>query len=404
MSANQNNNYTIEHYSHDHDEGLAVMWNESDDQWPGTLTNGVPMTAERWGDWMDKEVSLMRLVVVQDNGPIVGFGSLWDSTDRKGESCYVDLLNVHPEHQGRSLCRRMLTQIIDYATDQGYVHVTLGTWTSNLKAVPLYKKTGFYWRPDTSVYMENYIPALRKMPVLVDFFQRSDWYQDYDRALELIEDNERHPKTGDMKIYIYRWKNHAGETIEAIIDRQSQQLCGLETPDFAVYARVDETKPAMGLTYDIIWSITNKQAHPLSIDLDIAGDEGIHVATDSSIALNLGANETKERRSTYCCSPNAPKIDLSRWQAKPMPAVRAKLKIAETELTLGVGLLYQKPVELSCHPDVVSGLLGQSQTVLVQVQNRLAERIQGQLDLQMDASTETNVAAKPDSVDPNFRF
>lgn len=144
----------------------------------------------------------------------------------------------------------LLTQMIDYATDQGYGHVTIGTWTSNLKAVPLYKKTGLYWRPNTSVYMENFIPAVRQMPMLTSFFKQSGWYQNYDRTLEQIEDDERHPKTGEMKVYIYRWVNSEGKIIEAIIDRQSQQLCGLETPGFAAYTRVDEAKPAMGLTYD----------------------------------------------------------------------------------------------------------------------------------------------------------
>ena len=63
MSKDLKTSYTIEHYTHDHDPGLATMWNESDDQWPGTFTQGVPMTGERWGEWMDRETALMRLVV-----------------------------------------------------------------------------------------------------------------------------------------------------------------------------------------------------------------------------------------------------------------------------------------------------------------------------------------------------
>jgi hypothetical protein len=39
--------YTIRPYVPADDAGLAVMWNESDDQWPGTFTEGVPMTEER---------------------------------------------------------------------------------------------------------------------------------------------------------------------------------------------------------------------------------------------------------------------------------------------------------------------------------------------------------------------
>ncbi|MEM7125554.1 MAG: GNAT family N-acetyltransferase [Chloroflexota bacterium] len=386
--------YTIEQYTHDYDPGLAVMWNESDHEWPGSFTDGVPMTAERWGESMDKEVALMRLVVVQENGPIVGFGSLWDSNDRKGESCYVDLLNVHPAHQGRSLCRRMLTQMIDFATEQGYVQVTLGTWTANLKALPLYKKTGFFWRPDTSVYMENFIPAVRQLPILVEFFQQADWYQDYDRTLDQVEDEERHPKTGEMKVYINRWtranNGEYGETIEAIFDRQSQQLCGLDTPDLAAYARIDETKPAMGLSYDVIWSITNKRERPVNVSLEIGADEGINIRSESTIALRLNAGENQLVRSTYCVTSDAPKVEVNKWHPKPMPSVRANVTVDGTAFSLSAGLHYQKPIEVTYHPDVLNGLPGQKQTVLVQIQNYLTEKISGQLTLRLDSNNDGN--------------
>ena len=38
--------YTIRPYDPADNASLAVMWNESDDQWPGTFTGGVPMTEE----------------------------------------------------------------------------------------------------------------------------------------------------------------------------------------------------------------------------------------------------------------------------------------------------------------------------------------------------------------------
>jgi len=98
--------YTIRPYTSNDNAALALMWNESDDQWPGTFNEGVPMTEERVRDWMDKESSLVRLVVEdKSDGCIVGFGSLWEDSGDK-DTCYVHLLNVHPAHQKRSLARR----------------------------------------------------------------------------------------------------------------------------------------------------------------------------------------------------------------------------------------------------------------------------------------------------------
>ena len=71
-----NPNYTIRPYTRADNAALAVMWNESDDQWPGTFTGGVPFTAERMREWMDREVGLSILVVDESTrGCIVGYGA-----------------------------------------------------------------------------------------------------------------------------------------------------------------------------------------------------------------------------------------------------------------------------------------------------------------------------------------
>jgi hypothetical protein len=80
----------IEPYSHPHDAGLAEMWNASDQQWPGGFTRGVPFTAERKANWMDKQTTLVRLVAITPDGAIVGYGSLWDEPSQLGRSAYND--------------------------------------------------------------------------------------------------------------------------------------------------------------------------------------------------------------------------------------------------------------------------------------------------------------------------
>ncbi|NJN81320.1 MAG: GNAT family N-acetyltransferase [Caldilineaceae bacterium] len=171
--------YTIRPYAPVDNAGLAVMWNESDDRWPGTFNGGVPMTEARVAEWMEREVSLMRLVVQEKTtDAIVGYGSLWEEKTRP-DTCYVDLLNVHPGHQGRSLARRMLTDMVDWATEQGYDRMTIGTWSANLYAMPLYKKVGYFWVPDTQVFMESFVPAIRRLAIAQPFFAKHDWYRTY---------------------------------------------------------------------------------------------------------------------------------------------------------------------------------------------------------------------------------
>ncbi len=375
----QHPEYRIEPYTHAHDTGLAVMWNASDQQWPGGFTKGVRMTAERVADWMDKQVTVLRLVVSAPSGEVVGYGSLWDEPSQPGRSCYVDLLNVHPDYQGRSLCRRMLMQMVDTATEQGYQRMSIGTWSSNLKAVPLYKKVGFFWKPNTTVLMENYIPLLRQLPILRDFFAQTDWYADYDRELQQIEDKQQHAKTGEMEVYICRWRRANSEWIEAVIDRKAQTLTGLETGEFAVYTHVAESKPAQGIRYPITWEVTNKRSTLMRVQLAATGDT--HIQIDHTSDFILAPGETRTITSSYRCAGDAPHLEIWQWRPKPTPQIKSLLVLDEEELALGTGLHYEPAANISLHPSPVTLMPGVAQTVLVQVKNHLKQPMQGELQV-----------------------
>ena len=354
--------YIIRPYDPADNASLAVMWNESDDQWPGTFTKGVPMTEEIVRDWIEKETCLMRLVVEakvadEPDGKIVGYGTLWESAGQQN-TCYVALLNVHPTHQKRSLARRMLTQMVDWATDNGYARVTIETWPANLKSVPLYKKVGFFWTPDTDVYMANYIPTIRQLDVGQKFFERHDWYTTFRRELNQVEDDQRHPATGDMKVFIFRWEEK-GEWLEAVVDRQAQALTGLETADFAAHAIVDESEPAQGIAYPVRWRIANKRSEPVNVSVLADGESSIELNHRAS--FRLGAGEERVIETVVTCAVDAPRLDPDK--GKPAPKIKTTLVIGGEVVELGTGLRYRPAVAFTTEPEFPSLLPGRSQVI-----------------------------------------
>ena len=380
-----NQEYTLEPYSPEHNAGLAVMWNESDDQWPGTWTGGVPMTTERVAQWMDEEICLLKLVVKQRNGRIVGFGNLRDQPGREGHTCYVAVLNIHPDHQGRSLCRRMLTQMVDYATDYGYERMTIGTWPANIKSVPLYKKVGFHWKPNTDVLMEDYVPGIRALPVLDGFFAESDWYQDFRRELKQEPDDQRHPQMGETKVYLYRWE-HGERFVEAVVDRAAQALTGLETEAFALFARVENNEPVQGLPYEISWQITNRCRAPLPVRIYASADEGIDLDCRETYfhgrhTWTVAPGETRTIASQFVCAPAAPKIKLAGWQPKAVPGIHSRVILGNDEIPLVTGLHYHPIVEVSLHPETPVLAPGRTTELLVQLQNWLDQPLIGTLHI-----------------------
>jgi GNAT superfamily N-acetyltransferase len=377
------------------------MWNESDDQWPGTFNEGVPMTEEKVRDWMDKEACLMRLVVQErDNGKIVGYGSLWETPGRD-DSCYVELLNVHPEHQKRSLARRMLAQMVDWAVENNYRRMAISTWPGNLKSVPLYKKVGYFWIPDTAVRMENYIPAVRQLPVAGAFFERHDWYGAFRRELEQVEDDLRHPATGDMKVYIYRWEED-GEFLEAVIDREGQALTGLETTDFAVYAVVGESEPAQGIVYPVCWKVTNKRDEPVDVSVLADGEGSIKLSHRAS--LTLAAGEERVVEATFTCAADAPLPVRN----KPAPKIKTTMVIGggsapgseQCVMELGTGLRYRPAVEIGAEPEFPSLLPGQQKQVHLQLRNRTDRALRGTVKITPQPGLATDWMAREFEVGP----
>jgi GNAT superfamily N-acetyltransferase len=369
--------YMIRPYTSADNTGLAVMWNESDDQWPGTFTGGVPMTAEIVQDWMEKETCLMRFVVEDEtNDSIVGYGSLWESPGRKN-SCYVALLNVHPAHQGRSLARRMLTRMVDWATSHGYHRMTIETWPGNLKSVPLYKKVGFFWVPDTDVYMENYIPAIRRLPVAQRFFERHDWYTTFRRDLKQVEDEQRHPATGDMKVYVFRWEED-GEFLEVVVDRRGQAITGLETEHFAAYAVVDEGEPARGITYPVRWRVVNKRDESVSVSVLADGEPDIELGHRASFDLDAGEERVVE--AAFTCAVDAPRLDPDD-KRKPAPKIRTALVIGGDVVELATGLRHRSAVTVGTEPEIPSLLPGRPRVVHLQLQNRAGCPLSGTVSI-----------------------
>jgi GNAT superfamily N-acetyltransferase len=380
--------FKIETYSDEVAPALAKMWNESDDQWPGTFTRGVPMTAKRIKKWMGEVDYMLNLVVKNGNDKVVAYGNLRDTPNQSGVSCYVPLLNVHPDYQGKSLCRRMLNQMVDLATEKGYKRMTIGTWSGNLKSVPLYKKVGFFWTPGIAVHMENFTPAVRQLPFAKKFFEKADWYRDFTRELNQTEDKMRHPKTGDMEVYICRW-DKGDDFLEAVIDRNGQSITGVETPVFAAHAVVDNSNPAQGFRYGISWCLENRTNAPMTISLMATADEGIDVTYESEVTLAPG--EKRRLESSFVCTVDAPAIDMDeKWEALPRPHIHTHIKTDAFEFALGTGLSYRPAIEISVEPDVISLLPMQERNVLVQMRNRVKRPFYGKLTIQPNSDLVTS--------------
>ena len=350
-------------------EKLARMWNDSDDQWPGTWTQGVPMTAENVREWLAREQAI-DILVWEAGDAIAGYCSLWRRPEEEHVT-YIALLNVAPAYQKLGLARRFLTTYVERVTALGSARLDLDTWSGNLKAVPLYKKCGFFWLPGTSVDMQNYLPAILRLPVARDFFARHDWYTAFQRDLSQVEDDERWE---GIKVFTYRFEAD-GERLTVWVDREARAITAVETDDFLAAAIADELEPARGLTTTLRWRLRNKRAEPLTVTIVASGAPDLRL--DERRTVTLAPGDEQLLTAAVRVAPEA----TGRPAGKAAPAVRSTLVIGGQTLELATGMRPRPAVEISADPEAIALMPGAPRTARLDLINRLGREIQATVSL-----------------------
>lgn len=358
--------YTIREYRRDDPEDarkLAEMWNESDKAWPEGFTHGVPFTAERVQQWLGN-ASRLAIFVVEYGEQIVGYGDLYAQKGQR-EVAYIDLLNVSPSHQGKGLGRDLILTILKRTVELGYKQLTLHTWPGNLQAVPLYKKTGFFWKPDTNVYMQNFMPTILALPIAQKFFARHDWYRTFRRDLSVQPDDQR---WNGVPVYIYEWEVD-GEHLHVTVDREAETVTAIETDYLAVSCSTSCERLAAGLKGTARWEIENRQAQPIMVGVVAHGEEGILLDMQEGAVVRERMVLVREFRLDPQARPSDPD--------RPAPKIRSTLLVDGTPIELGSGVRVLPAVDI---PFNSCGLhVGKPEKVTINLRSYLPFAVRGKL-------------------------
>ncbi len=344
-------------------EGLARMWNESDLAWPGSWTDGVPVTADLVRE-RERSQRLLIVYVAEVDGEVAGYCSFEEGEHGhpRGEG-YLDLLNVNPKYHGHSIGRRLIQATIERSVQEGWKRQTLGTWSANFKAVPAYKKTGHFWTPDSSVWMQNFIPGALQMPVAKPFFERHDWYRCYIREIKQEWDDQRWE---GLKVFTEHWEAD-GESLTIRIDREARAPVAVETDRLAVAAIVGDIEPLAGSAVQIVWRLTNKDTEPLQVFLNAAGDKGL--AIDYRDAFRVEPGQTVERTATVKIDADAP----AKKDDDTAPAVRSLFRLGKDDLELYSGMRPRPPLRVNAVHGDVTVCPGRPEAIRLELHSELAE-------------------------------
>jgi RimJ/RimL family protein N-acetyltransferase len=358
-------------------EAVARMWRGSASAWPGGGPGGGEHSTAARVRQEQRDLNTLATFIAwapdPEGGPerAVGYCSLFEQPS-DASAAYVGILSAHPDWHGQGFGRDLLKAALARTVAAGYTRLDLGTWAGNLKAVPLYKKSGYFWVPDTSVRMQNYLPLIFRLPPAQAFFREADWYRDFRRDLAVRPDEE---KRGKQEVYTYTWERDS-RRLQVVIDRASRGVIALETEGFAVSTTIDDPRLPVGGQREVRWRVENRGSEPLPVSLLAEGEDSVRCTLQSSVTVAdveaWAAPVTAEQ------PPTTPPV------GRPTNRVRSTVVVAGQAIPLNLGTEVVQPVQVTFDATRLSRRWltpGTSHRFSVAATNSLDEAVRGTLRL-----------------------
>jgi L-phenylalanine/L-methionine N-acetyltransferase len=90
--------------------------------------------------------------IYEDDGQAVGMFKLYAHTHRTAHVGYLGGLAIHPNFSGKGYGVKMMSEILAFGKQKGFLRIELSTATTNTRAIALYEKVGF----DREGVLRNY--------------------------------------------------------------------------------------------------------------------------------------------------------------------------------------------------------------------------------------------------------
>jgi hypothetical protein len=244
-----------------------------------------------------------------------------------------------------------------------------------MKAVPLYKKIGLQWVPDTSVYMQNYIPAILQNSFCKPFFDKHpDWYLDQKRDVTQAPDDQT---LGSMKVFYYRFEKEE-DFLEVVIDRYSRSITGITRKIDGELIGITLQQKAhdvfAGIEHNISLLIRNESKKELSVIVSMEGSKEISVKTSQEILTVPKGSKTLE--NTYVADDITSDTDIQR----KTPSIKSRIIIDGEVLTLEAGMRVRQLIDIMIS-DLTWWRPSGEQNISIHIQNQSEQPIEGELVL-----------------------
>lgn len=306
---------------------IADMWKESAVSWGGRNSNPTEESVRQ----EHENSTMLNVDLALDGEKVVGYCSFSYYEHDEG-ALYVPLLNVSPDYHGYGIGKNLIQRAVERTVSLGWPRLDLFTWPGNTKAVPMYKKCGFFWeKEENRTHLMNFIPTVLQTEALKSYFQHLSWYGDLKRELQIQPDGRAE---NDFEFYEYYWEKE-GTALRVEFEKTGRSIRLIETDDYLIYAELDKNKLVFGRSYPVRYYIGNKSGRPLAVEIRGEDDKNVRFSMDRQIQV-----------PDSCVIEGEFHVDAVEEElksAKTHPRVSARCLINGEEVWLRVGIRPQFP-------------------------------------------------------------
>lgn len=336
---------------------VADMWNKSSSGWNGMNTERTPETVIR----EHSNAHHLNVFLAVSGDEVIGYCSLDEYTHDEG-ALYINTLNVRPDYHGKKVGKMLVLNCVKRTVELGWPRLDLYTWPGNTKAVPLYKKCGFFWeKRDNTTHLINFIPTVLKTEAVKDFFKEFDWYNDSKRLIEVKPDGR---KENGFDYFEYIWEK-SGKTLRMEFERTGRGIRLIETDDYCISAAIENHELVFGRDYTVTYKIVNKSGKPLTVDLKGINDKNITYSINHSEVVTGEAIV----KGVFHLNP----ITSEQKPGRTHPAVTTEISINGRKALFRTGILPAYPAAIGVQLPEAECFIGKKDICYLNIENKLNE-------------------------------
>lgn len=352
------NDLVIKEYDPGLAKGIAEMWNNSGEGWNGDNTHHTEISVRN----KESVSSHLNLYLALIGDKVVGYCKL-SKYYFDENTLYIDLLNVDPRYFNQKIGKALVKLAVEKTIELGYPRLDLFTWAGNTKAVPLYKKCGFFWekREDSNTHLMNFIPTVMQTPLLSDYFETLDWYDDSTRPI-VVEADGRTENNFDY--YTYTWEKD-GTRLRVEFEKSGRGIHSIETDEFRIHTEISNGKLVFGQKYPVKYHFTNKTSKAQQIEIKGMDNKNIRFLMHQSISIL----DTQTIEGEFYL--DSVETEQNMW--KNHPAVCAEISVDGKSAIFKTGINPQFPLRMFAGKKESMLFAGREEELYLNVENNFNE-------------------------------